>query len=74
MLDHNIIRYAGTSKKRNVHVFVDANLTSDQTDWKSICRYVFTIFEGAIYIDNTNQRYVTGFTTETEYIVLSLAF
>ena len=72
-VDHNIIGYAGTSKKEDMQAFADADHASDPVDRKSIRGYVFTISGGAVCFNSTKQRSVAGSTTEAEYIALSLA-
>ena len=72
-VDHNIIGYAGTSKKGDLQAFADADHASDPVDRKSIRGYVFTISGGAVCFSSTKQRSVAGSTTEAEYIALSLA-
>ena len=72
-VDHNIIGYAGTSKKEEMQAFSDADHASDPTDRKSIRGFVFTIMGGAVCFNSTKQRSVAGSTTEAEYIALSLA-
>ena len=71
---HNIIGYAGTSKKEEMQAISDADHASDPTDRKSIRGFVFTIISGAIFFNSTKQRSVAVSTTEAEYIALSLAF
>ena len=52
-VDHNIIGYAGTSKRGDMQAFADADHTSDPVDWKSIRGYVFTISADAVCFSNT---------------------
>lgn len=49
IVDHNIIGYAGISKKEDIQAFADADHASDPVDRKSIRGYVFTILGGAIF-------------------------
>ena len=72
-VDHNIIGYAGTSKKEEMQAFSDADHTSDPKDRKSIQGFVSTIISRAVFFNNTKQRSFAGSTTEAEYIALSLA-
>ena len=73
-VDHNIIGYADTSKKEDMQAFSDVDYASDPSDKKSIRGFVFTIMGEVVCFNSTKQRSVAGSTTETEYIVLSLAF
>ena len=56
-----------------MQAFADADYASDPVNRKSICGYIFTISSGAVCFSSTKQRSVTGYTTEAEYIALSLA-
>lgn len=53
MVDHNIIGYAGTSKKGDMQVFADADHASDPIDRKSIRGYVFTVLGDAVCFSST---------------------
>lgn len=48
IVDHNIVKYAGTSKKEDIQAFADTNYTSDSMDSKFCCKDVFTISGDAI--------------------------
>lgn len=72
IVDHNIIGYAGRSKKKDIQAFADADHASDLVDQKSIRGYVFTIPGRAVCFSSTKQRLVAGSTTEAKYIALSL--
>ncbi len=67
-VDHNIIGYAGTSKKEEIQAFSDAHHASDPIDGKSIRGFVFTIMGGAVCINSTKQRSEAGSIIEAEYI------
>lgn len=56
-----------------MQAFSHADHASDPTDRKSIRGFVFTIMSGAVYVNNTKQRFVAGSTTEAECIALSMA-
>ncbi len=73
-MDHNIIGYAGTSKKEAMQAFSESNHASDPTDRKSIRGFVFTIMGRAVCFNSTKQKSIAGSTTEAEYILLSMAF
>lgn len=73
MVDHNIIEYAKTFKKRDMQVFVDANHILDLINQKSICRYVFIISRYVICFNSTKQRFIAGLTKKIKYIALNLA-
>lgn len=72
-VDHNIIGYAGTSKRDDMQAFSDADHASDPVDRKSVRGYVFMISGGAVCYSSTKQRSVAGSTAEAEYIALSMA-
>lgn len=72
-VDHNVIGYAGTSKKEDMQAFSDADHASDPSDRKSIRGCVFTISGGVVCFNNTKQGSVAGSTIEAEYIPLSIA-
>ncbi len=65
-VDHNIIGYAGISKKEGMYAFSDACNTSDSTDRKSIRGLIFIIIGGVVCFNSTKQRSVAGSTTGAE--------
>lgn len=44
IVNHNIIGYAETFKKRDLQLFADANHISDPINQKFICGYIFISF------------------------------
>ena len=62
-VDHNIIGYAGTSKKKEMQAFSDADHASDPVDRKSIREYVFTILRGAEKSVERKDKIITSFPT-----------
>ena len=73
MIDHNIIGYAEMFKKEDLQTFADKNHILDPVNWKSICRYIFIISDGAVYFSSTKYRFIAGSTPKVEYIAFSLA-
>lgn len=73
IVDHNIISYAKYPTK-NLYVFPDRNYISNSINRKSICGYVFIVFDGAICFSSTKQRFVNGSITEAKYIAFNQVF
>lgn len=73
-VDYKIIVYASISKNKDRPVFADADNASESIDQKSICEYIFIIFDEVVYFNSTKLGSVARFTTEAKNIVPSLAF
>ena len=58
----------------DIQAFADIDNNLDLIYQKSICKYVFIIFEDTIYFKNIKLRFIVSSTIKTKYIILSLAF